>query len=1203
MKNKIFSQTIFENSPYALAVSDTCGAIIDVNPLYASLTGHSVEELCRLTCQDISANLASASFKEYIQTLKNAGKLGPLPDQYKHKNGHLLNVFVSATLLEDEGNNFICWFVDNTARIDASEAIQNHTGSSVDYDLLLNAAQAKSILKTAVDAIIAITREGIIHSINPAAEKMFGYAAEEVLGRNVSILMPEPYRSQHNSYISNYLNTGQGKIIGVGREALAQRKNGATFSVHIAISETNVDGMTLFTGIIGDITELKKAQQELENSEERFRRSQRFANIGTWDWNIKTGDLFWSERIPTLFGYNEGELQTNYDNFLRAVYPDDRQYVIDAVNNCVYQGEKYDIEHRCVWPDGTVRWMSERGDVIKNEHGEPSHMLGVVQDITPGKKAEFALLESEERFRGAFEYAAHGMAIVSLDGRWLKVNKSLGEIVGYSEQELLLTVFQTIIHPEDLEGKLSGLNQLVANEIEFFQSETRYIHKQSEIVWVLLSVSLVRDSSGHPLHFICQIIDITARKQAESELEKAKVQAENANQAKSEFLSSMSHELRTPLNAIVGFTELLQLSNNLDSQQLRDLGEIKKASYHLLELINDVLDLAKIESRQVELSMELVDLTEAVNQCCVMISQQAAGRNITVTNKLPAHGVDPLVIHADRVRTKQIVLNLLSNAVKYNRENGEIIIGCQHSGKHYLRLSISDCGMGIPRHKLEDLFKPFNRLGAENRNIEGTGIGLVIAKRLIEKMGGNIGVYSTEGEGATFWIEFKRPGVTAYTLPRASGITPIVRHDAIQSKKKTNTNARILVVEDNDTNRLLIENQLSKLGYSADIAATGAQGMELWNKHRYSLVLTDINLPDTSGIELARQIRNPETNRPDHTPIIAITANAQAGEKEKFLSAGMDDYIAKPIELAALKETLEKWLHDAKTNGETGGNMFAEQQVSTLNASRTATFNVDALSKYLGDDPLLHKKIAGSFLQKTPETLRRFSGAYQAKNRETIAMEAHKMSSCARTVGADAMAITCQSLEQSAEDSEWQKIGDLIARLHAQFEEVNHNLSAVVIDAANVTNPLKSAYELKVLAVDDDPLLLDHTICTLQRAGLSNIDSAVSGKNALDILSRKGIHDIDMILCDLNMPEMDGIEFLKHLAVLQFQGNIILISGAVNQTLQSAEQLARVLNLNILGALEKPLDRNYFEEMLEQYYKKVAAQFQLKQTTPTVSNN
>jgi CheY-like chemotaxis protein len=599
--------------------------------------------------------------------------------------------------------------------------------------------------------------------------------------------------------------------------------------------------------------------------------------------------------------------------------------------------------------------------------------------------------------------------------------------------------------------------------------------------------------------------------------------------------------------------------------------------------------------------MEPLDLSEAVNQCCVMISQQAAAKNIIVINKLLSHGIDPLVIHADRVRTKQIILNLLSNAVKYNRESGEIIIGCQQSGNNHLRLSISDSGIGIPQHKLEQLFKPFNRLGAENSNIEGTGIGLVIAKRLIEKMGGDIGVYSTEGEGTTFWIEFERAKVTDTMPEKPPGVVPFAPSDTPHSGDKPDV--RILVVEDNHTNRLLLESQLASLDYPADIAATGAQGMELWKKHRYSLVLTDVNLPDISGIKLAGQIKDSETNLPAHTPVIAVTANALAGDKEKFLAAGMDDYIAKPIELAALQEVLEKWLHNTKPNGETAGIIIREQPASTHDAGRAPEFNVKALSRYLGDDPLLHQKVIGSFLQKTPEALRRFNGAYYAKSRETIAMEAHKLSSSARTVGADAMAITCLSLEQSAEDPGWKEIGDLIARLHAQFEEASRNLSAVAEDAANVKNPLKHAYELKVLVVDDDPLLLDHTVCILRRTGLSGIDPAVSGKDALDILSRKGIHGIDMILCDLNMPEMDGIEFLKHLAVLQFQGHIILISGTVNQALQSAEQLASVLNLNILGTLGKPLDRKNFEEMLEQYYKQVAARFHLKQKLPTVSNN
>jgi len=1014
------------------------GVILEANLEYANITGHSIKEICQLKYQNISTEGSEINFSQLLLILNDSGKLGPIHDQYIHKNGNLIDVSTSASIVESDGDNYICWFAEKSE-------VNKYLGSNYlngEKKHIFDAAQAKSIFNSAVDAIITINSLGIIYAVNPAAENMFGYSGQELMGNNISILLPEPYRSQHNHYIENYLNTGKAKIVGIGRETIALRKNGTQFNIHLTISETHIDEMILFTGIVRDISDLIKAQADQKVSEERFRRSQRVANIGTWDWNLNTGELYWSDRVPIIYGYKTEKPITTYEKFLNSVHPDDLQYVIDSINECVYHGEKLDIEHRCVWPDGSVRWISQRGDVIMDNNSKPSHMLGVVQDITLRKKAEFALLESEERFRGAFEYAAHGMVLASIDGYCLKVNKALGEIVGFNEQELLSANILALIYPEDTEKILSSITQIIDNKLNFIQQEARFVNKNQKILWVIFSASLVRDSSSQPVYFVCQIINISRRKQVERELHIAKEQAEKANQAKSEFLSSMSHELRTPLNSIIGFTELLQYGENLDNQQKRDLGEIKKAGYHLLELINDVLDLSKIESRQLKLTMDSINLTEQVNQCCSLIHNLAIAKNVMVINKLPTMDNLGLFVHADKVRMKQIILNLLSNAVKYNRDGGFIIISCEFSdNQQRIRLNISDTGNGIGPDKLDKLFTPFNRLGAQNSNIEGSGIGLVITKHLIEKMQGNIGVNSTEGKGTTFWIEFVKTVIINNPDQNITIQQSVPNYPEVQIIS-SNAKPSVLVIEDNPSNQILIASQLRHLGLTADIASTGQEAIGLWSKNRYDIVLTDINLPDTNGVDLVKQLKLLSTGNHKKTPFIAITASALSGDKENILNSGIDDYISKPAELEKLNTLLNKWIHLDKIKVETTNNNV-ETELSLKPQISPDILNFAALSRYLGEDPEIRKRFLDGFLQKTPFALERLDKACSEKNRKTIFLESHNLKSTAKTIGAEKMGNICAKLEQYYSDLDWSEINEMIACLKCLFDETCSHIHAL----------------------------------------------------------------------------------------------------------------------------------------------------------------
>ena len=406
------------------------------------------------------------------------------------------------------------------------------------------------------------------------------------------------------------------------------------------------------------------------------------------------------------------------------------------------------------------------------------------------------------------------------------------------------------------------------------------------------------------------IRDISERKRIERTLHEQKLELERAGKAKDLFLASMSHELRTPLNAILGFTQLLNNDNlPITSQQRKTfMGHILKAGEHLLTLINEILDLAKIESGTVTFSMEPVGLAELLQEANRMVEVTANKRGVRIIMS----PVDGLHVQADRTRLKQIVLNLLSNAIKYNRDEGVVVVDCTVSGADKVRVSVQDTGPGLKPDQVNALFQPFNRLGQEGGSEEGSGIGLVVTKRLVELMGGSIGVHSTQGTGSVFWIELPltaAPEGARAAIAAASAVTEPPPAPASRGGKPL-----LLYVEDNPTNLRLVQ---EVLGFRSDLclmtATDGIEGLELARTHRPDVVLLDMNLPGMSGREIQRQLREqPETAA---TPVLAISANAMRNDIDAALDAGFFRYLTKPIDIAALNDALDAALALVRSNG------------------------------------------------------------------------------------------------------------------------------------------------------------------------------------------------------------------------------------------------------------------------------------------------
>jgi PAS domain S-box-containing protein len=771
-----------------------------------------------------------------------------------------------------------------------------------------------AVLDNADALLLVLDREGRICRFNRACEKISGYRFAEVEGRLPweILLLPEErdrVREQALLALSNHAET----LTNIHTNHWLDKDGGKHLLEWHRAPLLDDQGRLEYLVAIGiDVTEKHQVEAALRRSQETHAQAEAVAHLGSWDLDMATGVLRWTDEVFRIFGYPPQSFVATHDAFMESVHPDDRQQVIDAVNASIADANTaYAVEHRVIRPDGEIRIVKERAKVYRDASDKPFRMIGSVHDITEQKLIELEL----ERYRSHLEdlvrertaeleresnrnamvvnTALDGFFTADLDRRMLICNDNYCRMLGYSRDELLrlnIADIEAIDTPEEIAARCMMIRQQGHDRFE-----TRHRRQDGSLLDVEVSVTLAR--IGDESQYFAFVRDISTRKEAEAALMRARDEAERANRAKSEFLSRMSHELRTPLNAILGFGQLLERAN-LGGLQTDNVVEILRAGRHLLELINEVLDLARIESGKFTISLEPVALLPLIADCVSLMRPQAENLRIDLIEATQACGKP---VQADRTRLKQVLLNLLSNAVKYNREQGSVSIACVADDES-VRIRVSDTGAGLSAEQQARLFVAFERLDADHNAIEGTGIGLALSKRLVELMGGSIGVESEAGAGSTFWLSLPLADAAAQAVDCVVPASAAPMPQAVAPHQYA-----ILCIEDNPANLRLVERILAQ---RADIrllsAGAPGLGLELAAAHRPSLILLDINLPDMDGFEVLRRLQAAAGTRA--IPVIGISANAMPKDIQRARAAGFADYLTKPLDVGAFLKVVDAHL-------------------------------------------------------------------------------------------------------------------------------------------------------------------------------------------------------------------------------------------------------------------------------------------------------
>ncbi len=773
------------------------------------------------------------------------------------------------------------------------------------------------ITETSMVGIFSLDVKGNYVFSNHAHAIMHGYTQEEIIGKHFSEVIGNSMLEKTNRLFEKLLS---GKSI-MG-EMTARHKNGhefsASFSATPIIKDDNIVGMTCVTR---DITERKQTEDALKKSETRFRelsaRQTIILNntiIGIT--MVKARMMVWTnKKMEEIFGYSAEELRGMSTGILYSSHSDYEQLGQEAYP-LLAKGEMYHGEWRMKRKNGTVVLCAIGGKAITP--GDSSReSIWMLEDITERKQAEDALRESEERFALAMQGANDGLWDWNLETDYVYFSPRWKSMLGYAEHEVepTLDAWKGLVHPDDLPFALKHVDQYLTGVIDKYEVEFRMRRKDGYYEDILARAStLRRDSDGTLLRMVGTHVDITERKRAEKELKQAKEAseqarraAEHANRAKSEFLANMSHEIRTPMNSVLGFLDLTLEDANLHEIQRTYLRNARNSAKSLLKLINDILDISKLESNHLELENIPFSLDRTVQDAIRILDPKAKEKGLFL--KLLFHEDIPRNVIGDPVRLRQILINLVGNAVKFT-EKGGITIHVSPKNDSVIHFSIADTGIGIPGDRLQIIFEPFTQADASTtRRFGGTGLGTAISRQLVELMGGKIWAESKTGEGSTFHFTVRTTSTDIDEKLMRGGDASAMNREHPRTGRRC---FRVLLAEDIEENILLARIRLEEQGHTVIEARNGFEAVDVFKQENPDIILMDVHMPEMDGVDASGRIRRMETGSGNRVPIVALTASVTKEDQKIYENAEMDAVAGKPIDFDKLFEIMERLIPKGK---------------------------------------------------------------------------------------------------------------------------------------------------------------------------------------------------------------------------------------------------------------------------------------------------
>jgi PAS domain S-box-containing protein len=915
---------------------------------------------------------------------------------------------------------------------------------------------------------------------------------------------------------------------------------------------------------IGQYTARRRVEYELRKSRERFELAMQGSGDGLWDWDIEAGEVYFSPRWKSALGYEDHEITNQFDEWERRLHPEDRERALTTIRD-YFEGRSttYVLEHRLRHKDGSYRWLLARGLALFNAAGKPYRMAGSHTDITERKQAEQALRESEALYHSLVETLPVHVFRKDRDGRFTFANslfcttlgRPLAEILGKTDYDF---------YPAHLADKYREDDVRVMDGGETMNLVEEHQRPDGQKLYVQVLKTPVQGAGGAVVGIQGLFWDITARKRAEEEMQKAKEAAEAANRSKSIFLTTMSHEIRTPMNAIIGMAELL-LETELGEEQREYVDLVRKSGDSLLGVINDILDFSKIEAGRLELDITEFHLRDALGDVLDTLAPRAHQKGLELVCHVAPEVPDAL--RGDPLRLGQVITNLVGNAVKFTG-TGEVIVEVEPVTRDgdilSLHFAVSDSGIGIPADKQQAIFEAFAQAdGSTTRKYGGTGLGLTIAKRLVEMMGGRIWVESTPGQGSTFhftarfdlpqgplrkpvptdedrmrgmavlvvddsatnrrllgdtlrhWqmrptlldsgaravevmleaaragepfplalVDVHMPGMDGHTLaerirqhPELAGTIlmlltsggqpgdgvrrqglgiaaclskpvkqadlwraimqalgmplPAEVADGVPACLPDDRRLRVLLAEDNPVNRKLAVRLLERRGHNVTIATNGREALNVLAETSFDVILMDVQMPEMDGFEATAAIRRREAVTGQRTPIVAMTAYAMKGDRERCLAAGMDGYVSKPIRAWDLFEAVE-------AVGSQASRTFVPTSATASNLLDRPT----ALARVGGDSELL-RELAGLFLEEYPRLLEEVRAAVDAEDAVRLKGVAHSLKGSVDNFAAAAVYEAALTLEMLGRNGNLSGAREAYGTLVREMERLRPALAAL----------------------------------------------------------------------------------------------------------------------------------------------------------------